>query len=82
NTYTDTLPNFNATYELSKEVLLRGAVARTMARQTFDLLSPGLRRDGTVLTKAYAGNPLLKPVHANQAEFGAEWYYADAALLS
>ncbi|WP_163314403.1 TonB-dependent receptor domain-containing protein, partial [Enterobacter hormaechei] len=29
NTYTDTLPNFNATYELSKEVLLRGAVART-----------------------------------------------------
>jgi iron complex outermembrane receptor protein len=53
-----------------------------MARQTFDLLSPGLRRDGTVLSKGYAGNPMLKPVHANQAEIGAEWYYADAALLS
>ncbi|MFG6490267.1 TonB-dependent receptor [Roseateles sp. BYS78W] len=82
NTYTDALPNLNATYELSKEVVLRGAIGKTMARQTFDLLSPGLRRDGTVLTKAYAGNPLLKPVHARQAEFGAEWYYADAALLS
>lgn len=82
NTYTDALPNLNAVYELSKEVLLRGAIGKTMARQTFDLLSPGLRRDGTVLSKAYAGNPLLKPVHARQAEFGAEWYYADAALLS
>jgi iron complex outermembrane receptor protein len=25
---------------------------------------------------------LLKPYHANQAEIGAEWYYADASLLS
>ncbi|CAM3910412.1 TonB-dependent receptor [Roseateles saccharophilus] len=82
NSYTDALPNLNAIYELSKEVVLRGAIGKTMARQTFDLLSPGLRRDGTVLSKAYAGNPMLKPVHANQAEFGAEWYYADAALLS
>ncbi|MBW8843995.1 MAG: TonB-dependent receptor [Burkholderiales bacterium] len=82
NTYTDALPNLNVIYELSKEVVLRGAIGKTMARQTFDLLSPGLRRDGTVLSKAYAGNPMLKPVHARQAEFGAEWYYADAALLS
>lgn len=80
--YTDALPSLNLVYDLSKEVVLRGAVSRAMARQTFDLLSPGLRRDGTVLTKAYAGNPQLKPVHANQAEIGAEWYYADAALLS
>lgn len=80
--YTDALPSLNVVYDLSKEVVLRGAVSRAMARQTFDLLSPGLRRDGTVLSKGYAGNPLLKPVHANQAEIGAEWYYADAALLS
>ena len=82
NSYTDTLPSLNLAYEVSKELVLRGAVSKAMARQTFDLLSPGLRRDGTVLSKAYAGNPLLKPVHANQAEIGAEWYYADAALLS
>ncbi len=80
--YTDALPSLNVVYDLSKEVILRGAVSRAMARQTFDLLSPGLRRDGTVLSKGYAGNPLLKPVHANQAEIGAEWYYADAALVS
>lgn len=82
NSYTDALPSLNMVYDLSKQVIVRGSVSRAMARQTFDLLSPGLRLDGTVLTKAYAGNPLLKPVHANQAEIGAEWYYADAALLS
>jgi iron complex outermembrane receptor protein len=82
NNYTDTLPSLNLAYDLSKQVILRGSVSRAMARQTFDLLSPGLRRDGTVLSKGYAGNPMLKPVHANQAEIGAEWYYADAALLS
>jgi iron complex outermembrane recepter protein len=80
--YTDALPSLNVVYDLSKEIVLRGAVSRAMARQTFDLLSPGLRRDGTVLSKGYAGNPMLKPVHANQAEIGAEWYYADAALVS
>lgn len=82
NNYTDALPSLNVAYDLSKELILRGSVSRAMARQTFDLLSPGLRRDGTVLSKGYAGNPLLKPVHANQAEIGAEWYYADASLIS
>ena len=80
--YTDALPSLNVIYDWSKEVVIRGAVGKAMARQTFDLLSPGLRRDGTVLTRAYAGNPLLKPVHAKQAEIGAEWYYADASLLA
>ncbi|MBB2487963.1 TonB-dependent receptor [Mitsuaria sp. WAJ17] len=80
--YHDALPSLNVIYDWSKEVIVRGAVAKAMARQTFDLLSPGLRRDGTVLSRAYAGNPLLKPVHANQAEIGAEWYYADASLLA
>ncbi|MGM9515793.1 TonB-dependent receptor [Roseateles sp. DB2] len=80
--YNDALPSLNVIYDWSKEVIVRGAIGKAMARQTFDLLSPGLRRDGTVLTRAYAGNPLLKPVHANQAEIGAEWYYADASLLA
>ena len=80
--YNDALPSLNVIYDWSKEIVVRGAIGKTMARQTFDLLSPGLRRDGTVLTRAYAGNPLLKPIHANQAEIGAEWYYADASLLA
>lgn len=82
NDYSDVLPSLNVVYEVRKDLIVRGAVSKAMARQTFDLLSPGLTRDGTVLTKATAGNPLLKPIHSNQAELGAEWYYSDASLLS
>lgn len=82
NDYSDVLPSLNMVYDLRKDLILRGAISKAMARQTFDLLSPAFTVDGTVLTKATAGNPLLKPVHANQAEFGAEWYFSDASMLS
>ena len=82
NNYTDTLPSLNVAYSLQKDLILRGAISKAMARQTFDVLNPGLTRDGTVLTKAKAGNPLLKPIHSNQAELGAEWYFEEGSLLS
>lgn len=82
NSYTDALPNLNVIYDLQKDVILRGAVSRVMSRHPFNLLSPSMTRDGTVLTAATAGNPLLKPVHSNQGELGAEWYYAEGAVLA
>ncbi|WP_263535679.1 TonB-dependent receptor [Paucibacter sp. TC2R-5] len=82
NDYNDVLPNLNVAYDLSKKVIIRGAVSKVMARHSFDLLSPGFTPDGTVLTKGKAGNPFLKPIHANQAEIGAEWYFDDAAVIA
>jgi iron complex outermembrane receptor protein len=79
--YTDVLPNLNAVYTVHKDLLVRGAVARVMARNTYSDLSASTEVSGTT-NAATAGNPLLKPYHANQAELGAEWYYADASLLS
>lgn len=79
--YTDVLPNLNAVYNVSKDLLIRGAVARVMARNTYSDLSASTEVSGTT-NAATAGNPLLKPFHANQAEIGTEWYYADASLLS
>ena len=61
--------------------MLRGAAARVMARNTFSDLSASTEVSGTT-NAATAGNPLLKPYHANQFEIGAEWYFADASLLS
>ncbi|MCY4753210.1 TonB-dependent receptor [Pelomonas aquatica] len=79
--YTDALPSVNAVYDLSKEVLVRAAVGRAMARNTYSDLSAATEVSGTT-NAATAGNPLLKPYHANQAEIGVEWYFADASLLS
>jgi len=80
-TYTDVLPNLNAVYQLRKDLLLRGALSRVMARNTYSDLSASTEVSGTT-NAATAGNPLLKPYHADQWEVGAEWYFADASLLS
>jgi iron complex outermembrane receptor protein len=80
-TYTDVLPNLNVVYELRRDLLLRGAISRVMARNTFSDLSASTEVSGTT-NAATAGNPLLKPYHADQFELGAEWYFADASLLS
>ncbi len=82
NNYNDVLPSLNVVFDLQKDLIIRAAVSKAMARQTFDLLSPAFIVDGTVLSKATAGNPMLKPIHSNQAEVGAEWYFSDASLVS
>ncbi|MEJ6001978.1 TonB-dependent receptor [Paucibacter soli] len=79
--YTDVLPSFNGVYELNRQLYLRGALSRVMARQTYSDLSATVEINGTG-NSATAGNPLLKPVHANQGELGVEWYFAEASLLS
>ncbi|MES2127722.1 MAG: TonB-dependent receptor [Pseudomonadota bacterium] len=80
-TYNDVLPNLNVVYDLRRDLLLRGAISRVMARNTFSDLSASTEVSGTT-NAATAGNPLLKPFHADQFEIGGEWYYADASLLS
>lgn len=80
-TYNDVLPSLNVVYDLRKDLILRGAVARVMARNTYSDLSASTEVSGTT-NAATAGNPLLKPYHADQAEIGAEWYFADASMLS
>lgn len=79
--YSDVLPNLNVVYDLRRDLLLRGAISRVMARNTFSDLSASTEVSGTT-NSATAGNPLLKPYHADQFELGAEWYFADASLLS
>jgi len=79
--YSDFLPNVNVVYDLRKDLLVRAAASRVMARNTFSDLSASTEVSGTT-NAATAGNPLLKPYHANQFEIGAEWYFADASLLS
>lgn len=80
-TYNDALPSLNVVYDFRKDLIIRGAIARVMARNTYSDLSASTEVSGTT-NAATAGNPLLKPYHADQAEIGAEWYFADASMLS
>ena len=79
--YTDYLPSLNAVYEINDDLLVRGAVSRAMARNTFQDLSANITIDATT-GSASAGNPRLDAISADQFELGVEWYFADASLVS
>lgn len=80
-TYTDVLPSLNLAYTVNDDVILRGAISKAMARPTFTDLSANLVINATSGV-ATAGNPNIDPTYANQLEFGAEWYFMEAAILS
>jgi len=79
--YTDVLPSLNVVYDFSENVIIRGAIAKTMARPSYTDISANLLIDATTQT-ASAGNPFLEPTYANQFEIGAEWYFGETSLIS
>lgn len=79
--YTDYLPSINAVYHVNDDIIIRAAASKAMARPTFTNLSSNIVINATS-GSASAGNPNLDPTYATQYEIGAEWYYADASLLS
>ena len=82
--YDKLLPSINVGYWLRKDLLLRAAVAQTMARPSLNQLAP-TRTDNTLdrtFAVFYDGNADLKPVEADQADLSLEWYFADKSVLS
>jgi TonB-dependent receptor len=94
-TYTDWLPSFNAVYEITPNLLLRGAVAKVISRPSFQDL--GSQRSLTYRSAAWAfdrgqfgefegwsgegGNAELSPFKAWQYDLGLEWYFHPGSVL-
>lgn len=94
-TYTDWLPSFNAVYEITPDLLLRGAVAKVISRPSFQDL--GSQRSLTYRSAAWAfdrgqfgefegwsgsgGNAELSPFKAWQYDIGLEWYFNPGSVL-
>jgi iron complex outermembrane receptor protein len=80
HSYLDVLPSANFRLELSKNLVGRFAVSRTMARPDFGQLA-GLNLLDIQMTGT-GGNPDLKPIRSNNADIGLEWYFAPKSMLS
>lgn len=94
-TYTDWLPSANASYEITPDLIVRGAVAKVIARPSFSDL--GSQRSLTFRSAAYAfdrsqfgefegwsgggGNADLKPFSAWQYDIGLEWYFQRGSVV-
>ncbi|MGK6320517.1 TonB-dependent receptor [Sphingomonas sp. DT-204] len=93
--YTDWLPSLNASYEITPNLLVRGAVAKVIARPSFENL--GSQRSLTYRSPEYAfdrgqfgefqgwsgegGNADLKPFEAWQYDIGIEWYFHRGSVV-
>ncbi len=96
-TYNDVLPSFNLAYDLSKNLLLRAAASKVVARPSYsDIASPGAlvytsdeyvadrRLIGGDLTPGWIGsgsNKALQPYKATQFDIGLEWYFHRGSVL-
>jgi len=81
NDYTDVLPSMNVTLEPRDNFILRGGIAKVMARPTLGSLTPGGSVSATTRTVNF-GNPDLEPFRATNFDLAAEWYFAPESLLS
>lgn len=80
--YNDLLPSLNVAYDLTGDMVLRGAVAKVMTRPDLTDLSSKLtfNSSGEILT-ATGGNPNLEPFEALQYDLTFEWYTSPSSAF-
>ncbi|QDH71676.1 TonB-dependent receptor [Marilutibacter alkalisoli] len=95
--YTDVLPSFNIAWDITYDLVLRGAASKTIARPAFsNIARPGGLQfyteeysndrgviGGSVNPGWYGNgsNKGLEPFEATQYDLGLEWYYQPGAVV-
>ncbi len=88
NSYDDTLPSGNVTFEAFHNFYIRAAAAKVMARPLLGNLSPAVTgisvpSDGaTTGGTLTVGNPKLSPFRGKAYDIAAEWYFRPGGLIS
>lgn len=68
--YTDTLPNLQARWNLDAATSVRAALTQAVVRANFSQLAPGVQLSSP--TEATIGNPELKPLRSDNIDLGVE----------
>jgi iron complex outermembrane receptor protein len=71
--YTDVLPSANLAFDLTDQLVLRVAAAKTIARPDFTDIVPRVTLNPGSLSGA-GGDPDIDPYRANQLDTSLEWY--------
>ncbi|PKG86271.1 TonB-dependent receptor [Colwellia sp. 75C3] len=84
--YAEILPSANLAYNLTDDVIIRAAAARTMARPQYNdmYVNPNVLGANDNLDNNQfwvVGNVDLDPFMADQFEIGVEWYFNESSLL-
>ncbi|AKC86520.1 TonB-dependent receptor [Pseudoxanthomonas suwonensis] len=79
--YSNFLPNLNVAYDLGDDVVLRGSLAKVIARPNYGDMSNFLWLGPQTLTGG-GGNPDLDPYESTNLDFSAEWYFNENSILA
>ncbi len=79
--YDDWLPAVNVALFPTKDIIIRGAIAKVLTRPTLGNLTPGGSVDGFNYRISF-GNPQLDPFRATAFDLAAEWYFAPQSIFS
>jgi iron complex outermembrane receptor protein len=84
--YNDVLPSVNLAFDLQRNMVLRAAASQAITRPNFaNMLGVQVSgyNDDRIGNETWTiGNIGLKPMKANQADIGLEYYYGKGNLLS
>jgi iron complex outermembrane receptor protein len=80
-TYRDYLPSANLKFDVRPDVVVRTALAKTIARPDYSALGGSVSLNDDALSGS-GGNVNLDPVRSTNFDLSAEWYFAPKALLS
>jgi len=82
NSYTDILPSFNISMDITENLIARLAIAKTMSRPRVEDLSPATLAVNPSILLVKEGNASLEPFRANQVDTNLEWYFDEESVLS
>jgi TonB-dependent receptor len=83
--YSQFLPNLNLNLDLTEDVVLRGAISKTISRASYGNLQGGTTINTGGSLSGYSGNsgnPGLKPLESINYDLSAEWYYGEGSYVS
>jgi len=81
NNYGKFLPSANIKFDLTDDLVLRGAASQTLTRPDYSALAGSLSLDDLTHTGS-GGNPELKPLVSSNADVSLEWYFMPRGLLA
>ncbi|ULU25904.1 TonB-dependent receptor [Dyella terrae] len=81
STHNNWLPSFNIAWNLTPDVILRGAGSETLSYAPYNQMAPYFAANDTVLTAA-AGNPNIKPYRSVNFDGSAEWYFNPESMVA
>jgi len=80
--YDNFLPSMSLAFDITPELLLRGAIGKTVTRGALNDIAGSIVVPNFFSNAVTVGNPNLRPQVATSYDAALEWYFAPGALLS